>query len=62
MLSQEAGAIVKEQGGENDMLTRIKKSPFFTPIHGTVDMLFDPSLYIGRAPQQVNMLTELIML
>ncbi len=53
-LSQEAGAVVKEQGGENDLVERIKSSEFFAPIHHQLDHLLDPSTFTGRAPQQVE--------
>ena len=57
-LSQEAGAVVKEQGGENDLVERIKNSPFFEPIHNQLDKVLDPSTFTGRAPQQVGGLSS----
>ena len=53
-LSQQAAAVVKEQGGENDLVKRIKASPYFAPVHDQLDHLLDPSTFIGRAPQQVG--------
>ena len=53
-LSQEAGAVVKEQGGENDLVERIRMSSFFAPVHNQLERLLDPSTFIGRAPQQVS--------
>ena len=53
MLSHEAGAQVKEHGGENDLVERIKRCPYFIAIHSELDKLLDPSSFIGRAPQQV---------
>jgi adenylosuccinate lyase len=53
-LSQESASIVKEHGGENDMVDRIRRSPFFSPIHQELEHLMDPSTFIGRAPQQVT--------
>lgn len=54
VLSHEAGAVVKEQGGENDLIERVKKDDYFKPIWGQLDELLDPSTFVGRAPQQVD--------
>ncbi|XP_045595047.2 adenylosuccinate lyase [Procambarus clarkii] len=52
--SQAAGNKVKQEGLENDLVERIKASPYFAPIHGQIDALLNPSTFIGRAPQQVE--------
>ncbi|KAK2158712.1 hypothetical protein LSH36_165g05054 [Paralvinella palmiformis] len=57
-LSHEAGAVVKEMGGDNDLIDRIKNSPYFAPIHSQLDKILDPSTFIGRAPQQVKRFLE----
>jgi adenylosuccinate lyase len=54
VLSHEAGAVVKQQGGENDLIERVRKNPYFKPIWDDLDSLMDPSTFIGRAPQQVD--------
>lgn len=54
VLSQQASAVVKQQGGENDLIERVKKTPYFKPIWGELDELLDPSTFIGRAPKQVE--------
>lgn len=54
VLSHEAGAVVKEQGGENDLIERVKKDSYFEPIWAELDTLLDPSTFIGRAPEQVD--------
>jgi len=54
VLSQEAAAVVKNEGGQNDLIERIKRTPFFEPILGELEKLLDPSSFIGRAPQQVD--------
>ncbi|PLW07544.1 hypothetical protein PCANC_24266 [Puccinia coronata f. sp. avenae] len=54
VLSHQAGKVVKEEGGDNDLIERIKKDPFFEPIHHKLDQLLDPQTFIGRAPQQVD--------
>ncbi|PWA33186.1 hypothetical protein CCH79_00013667 [Gambusia affinis] len=53
VLSQEAAAVVKQEGGDNDLLARVQRDPYFTPVLGQLDALLDPSTFIGRAPQQV---------
>lgn len=54
VLSHEAGAQVKQHGKENDLVDRIKKSPYFQPILNQLDTLLNPASFIGRAPDQVN--------
>ncbi|XP_071106348.1 adenylosuccinate lyase-like [Haliotis cracherodii] len=53
VLSQVAGSVVKQQGGDNDLVDRIRASQYFSPIHAQLDALLDPSSFIGRAPKQV---------
>lgn len=53
VLSQEAAAVVKQEGGDNDLLARVQRDPYFAPILGQLDALLDPKTFIGRAPQQV---------
>lgn len=54
VLSQEAGAEVKQHGRENDLVERIKRSAYFVPIHAELDKLLDPFSFVGRAPNQVE--------
>lgn len=54
VLSHEAGARVKEQGLDNDLIERVARDPFFAPIHAQLPGLLDPATFIGRAPQQVD--------
>lgn len=54
VLSQQAAAVVKQEGGDNDLLARVRADPYFTPILGQLDDLLDPKTFIGRAPQQVT--------
>lgn len=53
MLSQEAGAQVKQHGLDNDLVDRIRKDPYFAPILSQLNTLLDPSTFVGRAPEQV---------
>lgn len=52
--SQAAAAVVKEQGGDNDLVRRIAEDSYFAPIHAELDALLEPSTFVGRAPQQVR--------
>lgn len=54
VLSHEAGAVVKQQGGENDLIDRVRADPFFEPIVDELDRLLDPSTFVGRAPEQTT--------
>uniref|UniRef100_A0AAY4ANT5 Adenylosuccinate lyase n=1 Tax=Denticeps clupeoides TaxID=299321 RepID=A0AAY4ANT5_9TELE len=54
VLSQQAAAVVKQEGGDNDLLARVQADPYFTPILGQLDSLLDPKTFVGRAPQQVT--------
>lgn len=52
--SMAAGRRVKEEGAANDLLDRIAADPLFAAVHGKLQDLLDPALFIGRAPQQVD--------
>ncbi len=53
--------VVKEEGGENDLLSRIAADPQFGVTREELDKLVDPRLYVGRAPQQTeDFLNEVI--
>lgn len=54
VLSHQAASVVKNEGKENDLLERIKKSSYFEPIHSILDSLLQPLSFVGRAPQQVS--------
>lgn len=54
VLSHEAAAVVKEEGGDNDLIERVKNDKFFAPIHTQLETLLNPSTFVGRAPQQVE--------
>ncbi|KAH7098965.1 adenylosuccinate lyase [Auriculariales sp. MPI-PUGE-AT-0066] len=58
VLSHQAGRVVKEEGGENDLIERVRKTPYFAPIVGELDGLLDPATFIGRAPEQVDAFLE----
>jgi len=54
VLSHQAGQVVKEEGGENDLIERVRKDPYFKPILGELDSLLDPASFVGRSPEQVD--------
>lgn len=47
-----AAAVVKEQGGANDMLERLGADPAFAAIDLAATL--DPAKFVGRAPEQVD--------
>ncbi len=49
--SQAAAAVVKEQGGRNDLLDRLAADPAFAGVDLAARV--NPSQFVGRAPQQV---------
>lgn len=54
VLSHQAARVVKEEGGDNDLIERIRRTEYFAPVHGQLDALLDPSTFVGRAPQQTE--------
>ena len=52
--SMEAGKHVKQDGKPNDLLELIAQDPEFGINREDLDKLTDPTLYIGRCPQQVD--------
>lgn len=54
VLSHQAAKVVKEEGGENDLIERVRKEQYFSPVAEQLDKLLDPSTFIGRAPEQVD--------
>ena len=50
--SQAAAAVVKEQGGRNDLLERLAADPAFGRVN--LAAVTKPSQYVGRAPRQVD--------
>ncbi len=50
--SQAAGAVVKQQGGANDLLDRLRADDDFSAVD--LEEVANPSQLVGRAPQQVD--------
>ncbi len=53
-LSMEAGAVVKQEGGKNDLIERIAKEPMFGMSLEDLQKILEPKNFVGRAPQQVE--------
>ncbi|MBP5638918.1 MAG: adenylosuccinate lyase [Victivallales bacterium] len=51
--SQKAAQVVKAEGGDNDLIARLKADPAFAAVADTIDQKLDPKNFVGRAPQQV---------
>ena len=49
-----AGARVKEEGADNDLLERLVGDPLFASVRDDLETLCDPVRFIGRAPEQVD--------
>ena len=54
VLSQEAGAQVKQHGKDNDLVERIKNDSYFAPILGQLNHILDAKTFTGRAAEQVK--------
>lgn len=50
--SMAAGKVIKEEGGENDLLRRIAADPIFGVTLEELGGILQPEKYVGRAPQQ----------
>ncbi|KAJ4246283.1 hypothetical protein ACHAPJ_011747 [Fusarium lateritium] len=49
VLSHQAGHVVKNEGGSNDLVERLKTNEFFKPVWGELDEMLKPELYTGRS-------------
>ena len=56
-----AAKVVKEEGGENDLLDRICNDPAFNLSREEVDGLMKPENFVGRAPSQVARYLEQVV-
>ena len=52
--SMAAGKVIKEQGGENDLLERIAGDPMFGVTLEELKEILKPEKYVGRAPEQTR--------
>ena len=58
VLSVAAARVVKEEGGDNDLLDRIRADEYFRPIWGQLEVLTDEKTFTGRAAEQVEKFVE----
>lgn len=59
--SMAAGAVVKQEGKENDLVDRIAADPAFGMTKEEIVALLEPKNFVGRAPQQTEeFLTEIV--
>ena len=49
----EAARTVKEGGGENDLIARLKTDPLFASVADRFDEILKPEAFTGMASQQV---------
>ena len=52
--SMAAGAVVKVEGKENDLVDRIANDPAFGMTKEMIEALLEPKNFVGRAPQQTE--------
>jgi adenylosuccinate lyase len=52
--SMAASRVVKEEGGENDLLNRIAEDPMFGVSLEELQTIVSPHKYVGRAPEQTE--------
>ena len=54
IISHQASDVVKHEGGQNDLIDRIKATEYFKPVWDEIDDMLDPRLYIGRSVEIVD--------
>ena len=54
VLSMQAGKVVKEEGGDNDLVSRIRKDEMFRAVWDKLDAMLDAKNFIGRSSAQVE--------
>lgn len=57
-----AAKIIKEEGGENDLIDRLAADPLFKMTREEIESILKPENFIGRADRQVEeFLGEIIL-
>jgi adenylosuccinate lyase len=56
--SMEASRLMKEEGADCDLMTRLASDPAFGLTMAQLEAVLDPALYIGRCPEQVDEFLE----
>lgn len=52
--SMDAGKVVKQEGGDNDLIARLKSDSLFAAVKDSIDSILDPINFIGRAKEQTE--------
>ena len=52
--SMAAGAVVKKEGKENDLVERIAQDPAFGMTKEMIEEILEPKNFVGRAPEQTE--------
>lgn len=52
--SQAAALRVKNEGGPNDLIDRLRDDRMFGELNLNWDSILNPAMYVGRAPEQVD--------
>lgn len=52
--SMDAGRVVKQEGGDNDLIARIKADNAFVAVKDNIDSIMNPINFIGRADKQTE--------
>ena len=52
--SMDAGRVVKQEGGDNDLIARIKADNAFVAVKDNIDFIMNPINFIGRADKQTE--------
>ena len=59
--SMAAGRVVKVEGGENDLLSRIANDPAFGMTMEQLEAVMEPKNFVGRSPEQTEeFITEVV--
>ena len=58
VLSHEAATQVKQLGNDNDLISRIRSTPYFEPVWNQLSSLLEPESFTGRAKEQVDEFLE----
>ena len=46
--------MVKQEGGDNDLIKRLKADPLFAAVKDSIDSIMEPSSFTGRAEAQTE--------
>ena len=61
VLSHQASAVVKQEGGDNDLIERIKSTEYFKPIWNDLDTLLDPKTLLVELLNKLKNLSRMML-